>query len=116
MVRVHRYFRAHTACIILGDLKLQIKDFNGSITDNEQKTYNPTIALFAVIGILQTLFGAFIGVALMGKLPFVEARKLLWLRVVHYGLLVQFGFVCYTCLEASTQATIFAAINDTNIQ
>lgn len=100
---------------MLGNIKQQIKDFSGSITSITEKIYNPVIALFSIIGILQTLFGAFIVLALMGKLPFLEANKRLWLGVVHYGLLVQFGFVCYICLQTSTEATIFTAINDTNI-
>jgi hypothetical protein len=57
---------------MLGNILTQTKDMNkGSISDTTYKTYNPIIALFSIIGILQTLFGAFIGVALLGKLPFI---------------------------------------------
>jgi hypothetical protein len=105
----------HTACIMIGNIKQQTNDYLGSISDSTMKTYNPVLALFSIIGILQVLFGVFIGVALMEKLPFLNLKKRFWLGVIHYGLLVQFGFVCFICLEASTESTIFAALNDTKI-
>lgn len=71
LVRVHRYRPPHSACIMLGNILKQTKDLNGSISDTTYKTYNPVLALFSIIGILQTLFAAFVAVALMGKLPFL---------------------------------------------
>lgn len=56
---------------MLGNILKQTKDLNGSISDTTYKTYNPVLALFSIIGILQTLFAAFVAVALMGKLPFL---------------------------------------------
>lgn len=37
------------------------------------------------------------------------------MSVIHYGLIFQFGFIFFVCLEASTESTIFAGINDTQI-
>jgi len=71
LVRIHRYRRLHSACIMLGNILKQTKDLFGSISDTTYKTYNPLLALFSIIGILQTLFGAFVALALMGKLPFL---------------------------------------------
>lgn len=100
---------------MLGNIKQQTKDYLGSISETTQRTYNPLLAIFSIIGIFQTLLGVFIAVALMGKLPFLETKKRFWLSAIHYGLLAQFGFVCFICLQASTQSTIFAAINDDKI-
>jgi hypothetical protein len=56
---------------MLGNILKQTKEMNGSISDTTYKTYNPLLALYSTIGILQTLFGAFVAVVLMGKLPVV---------------------------------------------
>jgi hypothetical protein len=45
---------------MLGNILKQTKDLFGSIYDTTYETYNPLLALFSIIGILQTLFGAFV--------------------------------------------------------
>lgn len=95
---------------MLGNIEAQL-----GYTDVVKQTYNPVLALFAIIGILQACFSTIIVLLLMGKLPFQEARKPLVLRVAHWGFLVQFAFVSFMCLEASTEATIFAVINQSTI-
>ena len=100
---------------MLGNIKAEYKTYKGTLTDSIQRTYNPLIALFSIIGIFQTLFGTFIALILMGKLDFVNNKKILWMTVIHYGLIFQFGFIFFVCLQASTESTIFAAINDTQI-
>ena len=71
LVLIYRYLPPHAACIMLGNILKQTKEMNGSISDTTYKTYNPLLALYSTIGILQTLFGAFVAVVLMGKLPVV---------------------------------------------
>jgi hypothetical protein len=78
---------------MLGNIKAQL-----DYTDVAKQTYNPDLALFAIIGILQACFGTLVVLLLMGKLPFMAARKPLVLRVAHWGFLVQFAFVSFMCL------------------
>lgn len=95
---------------MLGNIKAQL-----DYTDIALKTYNPVLALFAIIGILQVCFSTLVVLLLMNKLPLTEARKPLVLRVAHWGFMLQFAFVSFMCLEASTEATIFPAINDDKV-
>lgn len=78
---------------MLGNIKAQLE-----YTEVAKQTYNPVLALFAIIGILQACLSSLVVLLLMGKLPFLAARKPLVLRVAHWGFLVQFAFISFMCL------------------
>jgi hypothetical protein len=60
---------------MIGNIKQQTKDLYGTVSDTVQRTYNPVLALFSIIGIYQTLLGTFVGLILLGKLGFVNNNK-----------------------------------------
>lgn len=116
MVLLHRYMYTDIGAILLGNIKSKYSNVFGATTVIIDKTYNPLIALYCIIGIFQAIFGTLLTLILLGKADSFTSNKKLWASIIHIGLMIQLGFTSYLCLNVSSTCTIFAAVNDTFIE